>query len=87
MLARTCFGRIKNLTMRQYNGVALPFSIRQRRLLDADQLTRKEREVFGKPLRPRPGVRPLSKLHPGHPINTDGPLSEAYQLRDLRRWE
>lgn len=88
MLARTCFGRDHGYMIRFYNGVKLPHAIPQRALLKPENMTRSERVKYNRVLRPKPGIRPLSTFHPGHPIhNPDGIFHEAYRLRDRRRWE
>lgn len=88
MLARTCFGRDHGYMIRFYNGVKLPHAIPQRALLKPENMTRAERVKYGRVLRPKPGIRPLSILHPQHPINNpDGILSGSYQRRDRWRWQ
>lgn len=88
MLARTCFGRDHGYMIRFYNGVKLPHAIPQRALLKPENMKRAERVKYGRGLRPKPGIRPLSILHPQHPIhNPDGTLSESYRLRDRWRWQ
>lgn len=87
MLARTCFGRDHDYMIRFYNGVKLPHAIPQRALLKPENMTRAERVKYSRVLRPKPGVRPLSMLHPDHPYNTHGPFSPEAEARDRWRWQ
>ena len=88
MLARTCFGRDRGYMIRHFNGIKLPHAIPQRALLKAENLTPAERIKYKRKLRPKPGCRPLSVLHPDHPIhNPVGIFDDDYIHRDRRRWQ
>lgn len=43
-------------------------STRQRHKLKAENMTLGERAKYGKAITQKPGVRPLSRMHPDHPI-------------------
>lgn len=59
----------------------------QRRYLRAENLTKAERLRFGRPLRSKPGCRPVSVMSGDHPLRTHGPYSEQFINRDRRQFQ